>query len=193
MQQRMAQRAQMMRMLWSGVLALWHDRTRRGALPLLLASLLLLAPPMPARSDCSCDGDERPQIALPHHHEAHHHEGEESRSHSTRSGSPSLSSPSWRRNGHVNVGAASQTANLTVATCCSCPRAPLGAPVVATFVPTSVHIDSQALVYVRASALPVYRFDTLTGLFGRAGPPPNSKPKPLFLASLSGRAPPVSL
>ncbi len=52
-----------MAVLWSEFLALWFDRTRRRALPLLLATLLLLIPSLPARSDCSCE------MPGEHHHE----------------------------------------------------------------------------------------------------------------------------
>lgn len=191
MQRRVGQRNRVMAMLWSGFLALWHDRTRRPALPLLLASLLLLMPPMPARAACSCDNEAHHQEMAAHHQEEHSHGKSDFHAHFTPD-EPVAVSSAGQPVSHAHLDGPSQSAGVVTA-CCSCPRAPLSAPVLAPSAPPNIHADAQALVYVRASALPVYRLDALTGLFGRAGPLPESKPKPLFLASLSGRAPPVSL
>ena len=182
-----------MAVLWSEFLALWFDRTRRRAVPLLLATLLLLIPSLPARSDCSCG------MPGQHHHEMAHcpdgdgddHDEDEAHEHHEM-GAAARSASARTGQAHFVAGNVAATSR-TMTACCSCSRAPLTAAVVAAPVPSPVHADGQSLVTVRADATPVFRFDSLAGLFGRAGPPPDSKPKLLFLASLAGRAPPVSL
>ena len=187
---RAGRREWIMAVLWSGSLALWCDRARRRALSLLLATLLLLIPSFPAQADCTYVGEGS--------HAAHHHEEDEAcEHHDEEAAAPKVerraSSTSPTR-GHAHVVAWSQISSArTATTCCSCPRAPLGTAVVSTSVPapSQAGADTQALVYVRVNAFVPFAFDALTGLFGRAGPP-GSKPKAVFLASLTGRAPPVS-
>lgn len=180
-----------MAVLWSEFLALWFDRTRRRALPLLLATLLLLIPSLPARSDCSCEMPSEGQQQIAHHHEGdgHDHEESEAHAHSVERKPGSVSSQNV---GHARLVAWNQIgASRGGATCCSCPNAPLTTAVVAAPAPSNIHADNQTLVYARVSVLSAYSFDALTGLFGRAGPHIEGKPKHIFLASLAGRAPPV--
>ena len=180
--------------LWSELFALWFDRTRRRAVPLLLATLLLLIPSLPARWECSCEPGQH------HHGMAHCPDGyaddhDEDQAHEHHEHSPSVGAAARfasARTGQAHLLAGNLVASR-VASCCSCSRAPLTAAVVAAPAPSAVHAHSQALFFVRAQATPVFRFDSLAGLFGRAGPPPEGKPKLLFLACLAGRAPPVSL
>lgn len=183
-----------MAVLWSEFLALWFDRTRRRALPLLLATLLLLIPSLPASADCSCEVGEGPHAAHQHDQseaQEHHHDDDEGYSHGAQSHASVLAQSA----GHAHVVGWSQVvAPRTETVCCSCSRAPIGAAVVTLAAPTSssTNADTQALVYVRALIVPPFALDALTGLFGRAGPS-EGKPQLVFLASLTGRAPPVSL
>ena len=179
-------------MLRSEYLAWWRDLTRRSALPLLLTSLLLLMPSLPAPADCFCESDQPQGIAAHSDAEAHIHENSEAPSKGQKPGSlPNAASPTAQ---HSHLVARRQMAlSRTVTACCSCSQAPLTAAIVAGPTPSKTHADSQPLVYVEAHDSGAFRFDCLTGLFGRAGPAPRSKPKLLFLASLVGRAPPVSI
>lgn len=203
---RAGQRQWVMSVLWSGFLALWHDRARRHALPLLLATLLLLFPSLPARSDCSCEFGEHYHQGEHHYQGEHHqmvshHEGEETdhdeseaHEHSIVQGAAAFANSAALQAGHAHPGAWTQLRTSGAgAACCSCPSAPLSAAFVAAPASPQTSTHSQALIYVRTHALPVYGFHALTGLFGRAGPSAQSKPQLLFLASLAGRAPPVSL
>ncbi len=187
-----------MAVLWSEFLALWFDRTRRRALPLLLATLLLLIPSLPARSDCSCELSDEGSSPAHHHEECeaheHHDEQSEAHGHLAVSASASVANSVFGGVGHAHlVPLGGVTSARPGATCCSCSRVPLSAVSTVVAPPSQANAHSQTLAYVRVNALSVFRFDSLTGLFGRAGPPPDSKPKLLFLASLPGRAPPVSL
>lgn len=192
------QRERVMAVLWSEFLALWFDRTRRRAVPLLLATLLLLIPSLPARSECSCEFSGEGS-SLAHHHEEgeaheHHDEQSEARQHPAGRASTSVANSISAGGGHAHLVAVGQVVSAEPgAVCCSCSRSPLSAVSTVVASPSQANADSQTLVNARVNALSVFRFDSLTGLFGRAGPPPDSKPKLLFLASLPGRAPPVSL
>lgn len=181
-------------MLRSEYLAWWRDRTRRSALPLLLATLLLLMPTLPAPADCFCEG-EQPQAMAGHSHtESHVHE--ESERHETSTAKKTIASANVASltTEHSHLVAGSQiTASRTETACCSCSQATLTTAVVACPTPSKAHADSQPVIYVEARVSGAYRFDCLTGLFGRAGPFFRSKPKLIFLASLAGRAPPVSI
>ncbi|PQV63595.1 hypothetical protein B1R32_11061 [Abditibacterium utsteinense] len=180
--QRAWQKERLMAWLWSGCLALWHDRTRRRALPLLLAALLLLVPSFPASADCPCELGEAA------HAPAHHHEASDAHAHGERE------FHSAEQDHAVTQSPVAQSPvafSLRTAECCSCPRPPLSVVAVAVPAPSTISADYQALIYAGVHLLPAYRFDVLSGLFGRAGPP-NDKPQLLFLASLVGRAPPVS-
>ncbi len=194
MQQRGGQKERVMIVLWSEFLVLWLDRTRRRALPLLLATLLLLIPSLPARSDCSCEMSGEGHQQMAHHHEGEDCDHDESEEHAHSAAIEQSSFVGSQNGSHAHLVTLSQRAvSRGVTTCCSCSTAPAPAAVVAATAPSNVHADNHTLLYVRVSALSAYSFDALAGLFGRAGPPAQSKPKHLFLASLSGRAPPISL
>jgi len=196
MQQRGGQHEQVMIVLWSEFLALWLDRTRRRALPLLLATLLLLIPSLPARSACSCEIPGEGHLQMAHHHEGENSEGED-HDHDeceARTAAKERGSVSSRNVGHARPAASSQsTVSRSVTTCCSCPNAPAPSAVAVTTASFNSHADNQTLVYAQVNVLSLFSFHALTGLFGRAGPPDRGKPEHLFLASLAGRAPPVSL
>jgi len=187
-----------MAVLWSEFLALWFDRTRRRALPLLLATLLLLIPSLPARSDCSCELEgAHPHPGAAHHHEegeAHEHHREGSGAHQSPLATSASALRSAGTGGHAHfVALAGVSSAHPGAVYCPCPRAPVSAVCAVAATPSQVNADSHALVYVRVDAPSPYRIESLIGLFGRAGPPAGSKPKLLSLSSLAGRAPPVSL
>ena len=184
--------------LWSEFLALWLDRTRRRALPMLLATLLLLIPSLPARSACSCEMPGEGHLQMAHHHEGENSEGEdhdECEAHAAARGRGAVSS----QVGHARPAASravtlsQNTVSRSMTTCCSCPNAPAPSAVAVTTASFNSHADNQTLVYAQVSVLSPFSFDALTGLFERAGPPDRGKPEHLFLASLAGRAPPVSL
>lgn len=159
--------------LWSEILALWRAGARRPALPLFLAMLLWVAAPFTAQAECSLEmGGHRHETAEAHHHveEAGHYD--------------SHAAP--------QAGGAHSARLQAPASCCSCSSEPIDATVAVLFAPHHSHADGHALVYTAIEALPVYRFDALEGLHTRAGPP-TGKPQLLSLASLTGRAPPVSL
>ncbi len=160
------------RVPWSEIFALWRDGARRPALPLLLALLLFVAAPFTAQADCSLEmGGHGHGVAETHHHadEAEHH------------------APHAAPQADNAHGATLQTP----ASCCSCSNEPLTATVATVSALHSPKADSHALVYASVHTLPVYRFDVFEGLHTRAGPP-TGKPQLLSLASLIGRAPPVS-
>ncbi len=187
----MKQRQRVMAVLWSEFLALWFERTHRRAVPLLLATLLLLFPSLPALPDCSCEmsGEHHPGMSF-------HHEEHEVHQHKHLRGQAALASSVFAPAHHVHLVAGSKTmVSRAGMACCSCAHIPPTAAVAAAPISSSVHADSESLTYMSASVLPVFRVDVLSGLFGRAGPASeaNTKPQILFLASLAGRAPPVSL
>lgn len=161
--------------LWSEIFALWRNSARRPALPLLLALLLFVAAPFAATADCSAEmGTHSHQSGVTHTHDsattADEHHAHDAAPHAAASHGATVQSP---------------------ATCCSCSSEPLHAMVATLSTPHHSQADSHALVYADVSALPVYRFDALEGLRTRAGPP-TGRPQLLSLASLIGRAPPVS-
>lgn len=193
MQQRRATRQQrVMTALWSEFLALWRDRTRRPALPLLLATLLLLVPSLPANANCSCEQAEAQQTA--HHHaasEAQQHHCGKAEAHREAAEPAFGAQCAPMRPAHAQRATSTPSVeSQTTTNCCSC--APASA--VNTFAPAPFQSGAHSLLltYGCVSATPVYRCDSLAGLFGRAGPP-GSKPQRLCLASLAGRAPPFSL
>lgn len=180
------QRVQLMAALWSEFLALWFDRTRRRALPLLLAALLLLIPSLPAPADCSCEVEG----SSPAHH---HHDGEEHEHPHAALASVASFTPASSARGHLAVLSQGVAAQLG-ASFCSCPRAPVSTSAVSAVGASSQPgADGQNLVCAGVTAPAIRRVICLIGLFGRAGPPSESKPQLLSLSSLVGRAPPVSL
>ncbi len=173
--------------LWSEIFALWRDHARRPALPLLLAMLLFVSAPLAASASCASEmGGHGHEASTSHAHgvaattdDHHAHDEAASDDHHAHDSAPQA--------------AASQGATLQApATCCSCSDEPISATIVAVSAPKNPKADSHALVYAIVNALPVYRADALEGLHTRAGPP-IGKPQRLSLASLIGRAPPVSL
>ncbi len=162
--------------LWSEIFALWRDHARRPALPLLLAMLLFVAAPLTASVDCSSEMS------------GHSHEVSANHSH----GSAEMADDYHAHDVAPQVTALHGATLQAPATCCSCSSEPINATVASLPAPHSPKADSHALVYAVVNALLVYRFDALEGLHTRAGPP-TGKTQLLCLASLIGRAPPVSL
>ncbi len=168
--------------LWGGLVALWRIGVRRPAWPLLMALLLFVSTPFAASMDCSLEAG------------GHSHGVEVSESHSHAdedSGASHHSDDASEYHDHAQVAVKAATLQAP-ATCCSCSSEPVNATVVAIGSPHQHKADLHAVIYAAASALPIYRFDALRGLNSRAGPP-IGKPQRLSLASLIGRAPPVSL
>ena len=124
----------------------------------------------------------------------HSHGVEASESHSRadeNSGASHHSDGASDHHDHAQVAAKSATLQAPAA-CCSRSSEPVNATVVAISSPHQHKADSHAVIYVIKDGLLTYRFDSLRGLNARAGPP-TGKPQRLSLASLIGRAPPVSL
>lgn len=196
MQKQRQQRDSLLWMLWSGFLALWRDRTRRPALPLLLASVLLLMPSLPARSNCCCD-DENQSHEIAHRHEAKAHGHSESEA--TALATPRESVAKSQR--HIVSPARSALEENSVPqgaimVCCPCPRAPSSAVVVAEpRIADSYRTlaNGQALTYALHRTTLAANASVPVVSPGRAGPPDRVKPESIFFASLSGRAPPVSI
>ncbi len=190
---RVGQREWAISVLWSEFLVLWFDRTRRRVLPLLLATLLLLIPSLPARANCSCEPGEHHHQEVPCHDGDEHEKGE-AHEHEHSFHTRAVATSASTRTGRVQLLAGSRlTVSRAQIACCSCTRAPVSVAVVAVPVASGFHADSQSLTFVRVNAHAVFCFDVLSGVFGRAGPAPDGKPQLVFLASLAGRAPPVSL
>lgn len=172
--------------LWSEIFALWRDHARRPALPLLLAMLLFVSAPFTASANCASEmGGHGHEASSSHAHgvaattDEHHADDASTDDHHAHDSAPQAK--------------ASQGATLQApATCCSCSNEPINATVATSSAPQNPKADSHALVYAVVNALPVYRADALEGLHTRAGPP-TGKPQRLSLASLIGRAPPLSL
>ncbi len=173
--------------LWSEIFALWRDHARRPALPLLLAMLLFVSAPFTASANCSFEmGGHEHEASTSHSHNSaemaddhHAHDAVTTDDHHAHDSKPQVT------DAH---GAILQAP----ATCCSCSSEPINATVAPLSAPHHPKADSHALVYAVVNALPVYRFDALEGLHTRAGPPTDKSPL-LSLASLIGRAPPISL
>lgn len=174
--------------LWSEIFALWRDHARRPALPLLLAMLLFVSAPLMASASCASEmGGHGHEASTSHAHGVaamtdDHHAHDVAAApddHHAHDSAPQVT--------------ASQGATLQApATCCSCSNEPISATVAALSAPKNPKADSHALVYAIVNASPIYRVDALEGLHTRAGPP-TGKPQLFSLASLIGRAPPVSL
>lgn len=160
--------------------ALCRDR-RRASLPLLLGVLLFLLQPLSAQSFCAPHNAGLEPAHSSHSHAAHTHEsGADDTAHS--------------HDAHSHASAATTHAPAPDM-CCSQQPSPQDA-VLGAVAPASNSGSPKAAFgeIFPALATSVFRFYTVTGRFGRAGPsPPLSRPVSPFHPALAGRAPPVSL